>query len=163
MRDLVCLVADKNMAAAVEALLERPEALTIRRLVYEVIVHPRRDPGCFRDAHELLRGFRADTAHAIIVLDRAWDGAPDRGSDAIEAMVEEGLGPSLHGWARAIVIDPELEAWVFSDSPHVATALGWTQRRSELRNALRDQGLWPHDSAKPPDPRAAVEWALRAA
>lgn len=162
MRDLVCLVADKNMAAAVEALLERPEALAIRRLTCEVIVHPRRDPGCFHDPHELLRGFRADTEHAIVLFDRAWDGAPERDSSAIETMVEERLGPSLAGWARAVVIDPELEAWVFSDSPHVATALGWLQRRPNLRNALRDQGLWPDDSAKPPDPRAAVEWVLRA-
>ena len=60
-------------------------------------------------------------------------------------------------WAEVLVIDPELEVWVWSDSPHVASSLGWTERSGDLRAWLTEQGLWPTNEAKPPDPKAAVE------
>jgi len=62
-----------------------------------------------------------------------------------------------------VVIDPELEAWVFSESPRVEITFGWTNRPVRLRDALAAQGLWPAGSPKPPDPKAAVQWALRQA
>jgi hypothetical protein len=58
MIDLVCLVADKNIEAAIEGILQRPSALGIREVQFEVIVHPNRDPGCFHQASELLAGYR---------------------------------------------------------------------------------------------------------
>lgn len=61
----------------------------------------------------------------------------------------------------AIVVDPEIEAWVWSGSPHVATALGWSASRPILRQWLNDQGLWTDTTSKPPDPKAAMEAALR--
>ena len=67
----------------------------------------------------------------------------------------------LAPWAVPIVIHPELESWVWSPSPHVDNALGWRGRSPGLREALRDSGLWPADAPKPPDPKAAVEWAAR--
>ena len=69
----------------------------------------------------------------------------------------------MNDWARAVVIEPELEAWVFSGSVHVAQALGWTDQSSALREVLASQNLWPDDCHKPPDPKAAMEWALRRA
>ena len=51
MKDLFCVVADKNMEAAVAGLFGRPEALGISRapLDVDVWVHPRRYPGLFRE------------------------------------------------------------------------------------------------------------------
>jgi hypothetical protein len=46
--------------------------------------------------------------------------------EEIEDEVEEKLSRS--GWedrARCVVIDPELEVWVWSDSPEVDRCLGW--------------------------------------
>jgi hypothetical protein len=91
MIDLVCLVADKNIEATIEGLLARDgRALGIRAIQVEVIVHPRRDPGCFHGATELLRGYRERAAHAVVVLDCAWTGAPGGG-----AQIESLLGKKL--------------------------------------------------------------------
>jgi len=82
-------------------------------------------------------------------------------SAEIEQQLEQRLAAMGQGWAAAIVIDPELETWVFSDSPHVDKELGWEKRQPPLRQALESQGFWPAGQAKPPDPKAAFAWALQ--
>jgi hypothetical protein len=52
MSELICLVADKNMEAVMQGHFTRPQALGIRAIQHEVVVHPRRDPGCFHEAAE---------------------------------------------------------------------------------------------------------------
>ena len=157
MKDLLCAVADKNMEAAVAALLKRPEAIGIRTVSFDIFVHPRRDPGLFREGVEILRQVRQSYLHALILLDASWDGAP--------ADIQTRLDRELHGadfskWARAIVIVPELEVWVWSDSPHVERILGWSGRSPGLRGWLEQQRLWTGGSPKPADPKKAVEAAL---
>lgn len=69
---------------------------------------------------------------------------------------------SRAGWkkrAAAIVLDPELEAWVWSDSPHVDEALGWAGRDPDLRSWLRDRDLLDPQTPKPVRPKEAVEKA----
>ncbi len=158
MKDLVCLVADKNMEATVGALLERPEALHTRPVQADIWVHPRRDPGCFREAPDFLRDQRTSYSHALVVLDRAWDGASDDAA-AMKASLRERLGGD--GWSDVVVIEPELEVWVWSDSPHVDRCLGWEEREVRIRPWLERQGLWLADVTKPPDPKRAVEMGLR--
>ena len=68
------------------------------------------------------------------------------------------------GWtdrSKVIVIDPELEAWVWNESPHTARVLGWKEGYSKLQVWLRGQGLWPADDLKPPDPKQAFRRALK--
>lgn len=164
MIDLVCLLADKSIEATIDSILRRPNALGIRTIEFETVVHPRRDPGCFHEAAELLAGYTSRARQALIVLDRAWMGAPSDSAADLLASLEEALdrvGPV--DWAHAVVIDPELEAWVFSDSPHVSNALGWPTSTAEMRAALENEGLWASGHLKPSDPKAAVDWVLRRA
>lgn len=164
MIDLVCVAADRSIEATIQAVLRRPEALGIRTIAFETLVHPERDPGCFHEAGKLLGGYVARAAHALVVLDRAWEGAPVKEGSELEALLEESLatiGPPE--WVRAVVIEPELEAWVFSDSPHVATTLGWTGSTDELRSALAAEQLWDPERPKPDDPKRAMDWVLRKA
>lgn len=163
MIELVSLVADRSIEAAVDAVLRRPEALGTRAFTWEIVVHPGRDPGCFHHPDELLSGYTDRAQHALVVFDRDWDGAPPGDARALEAMVEPGLDALRADWARAVVIDPELEVWVFGESPHVAGVLGWSTSTPELRRALEDEGLWDPTSAKPGDPKRAMDWALRRA
>lgn len=58
-------------------------------------------------------------------------------------------------------VDPELENWVWSDSPHVAQVLGWTDTTTPLRDWLRDKGHWTPECGKPSRPKEAVERVLR--
>jgi hypothetical protein len=62
--------------------------------------------------------------------------------------------------AEVVVIDPELEIWVWSASPHVEDVLGWRGSTPPLRSWLRNQGLWGDDRPKPQDPKRAMEGAL---
>jgi hypothetical protein len=162
--DLVCLVADKSIEAAIDGVLRRPEALGVRPISFETVVHPRRDPGCYHEAEELLNGYTVRAGHALVVLDRDWQGAPAGTAPELEQRLEDSLRQvSLQDWARVVVIDPELEVWVFSDSPHVAAELGWPTTMADLRAALAQAGLWEEGRQKPRDPKAAVDWALRRA
>lgn len=164
MIDLVCLVADKSIEAAIDGVLRRPQAIGIRAIRFESVVHPRRDPGCFHEPGEILAGYADRASHALVVLDHAWVGAPADSGAELERLLDESLrrlGPAE--WAQAVVIDPELEVWAFSESPHVAAALGWTGSMEDLRAALGDEGLWNQHHRKPEDPKAAVDWVLRRA
>ena len=162
--DLLCLVADKNMEAAVNGLLSKPKRLGIGNIEHRSLIHPEHDPGCFLRGPELLRNLRSEAARALVLLDRTWDGAPSGSGTELEEDLERRLSlAGLEGWARAVVIEPELEAWVFSGSSHVAEELGWSGRRPGLRKALESQLLWPTSQLKPPDPKVAMEWALRQA
>jgi len=83
---------------------------------------------------------------------------------ALERSVESEI--SRNGWrdrARAVVIDPELEEWVWSGSPVVAKALGWGDRDDGLRSWLRQRGLWKRGRTKPDDPKTAMIQALQGA
>lgn len=159
--DLVLLAADKQMTEALRGILSRPEALGIRSLSFAVYPHPHKDPGCLREAHQFLRPFLADADHALVLFDYVGCGVSNEASPAeIEDEVEENLRRS--GWnerARCVVIDPELEVWVWSDSREVGRCLGWggTQR---IQDWLRATGRWLADEPKPSNPQEAVDEAL---
>lgn len=161
-KDLICLVADKNAEQSILSLLDRPDALGIRHVTFEVLVHPEHDPGCFLRSPELLRSFANRFTHAIVVFDREGCGREEDSRKELELDLEKRL--SRTGWqkrAAAIVLDPELEAWVWSDSPHVDAALGWAGRNPDLRSWLQDHDLLDPHGPKPGRPKEAVERALQ--
>jgi len=159
--DLAILVPDKNMEAAVKGILTRPQALGIDPIDFRVYIHIGRDPGCYRHGHEFLRPMAGSHRHALIMLDRMGCGQDAMERRDIENEIENNLVRS--GWedrAAAIVIDPELEAWVWSRSPAVAACLGWASGSSEMRRWLAGKGLWAEHALKPTDPKLAVEQVM---
>jgi hypothetical protein len=160
LKDLIVLAADASIEATLRGLLTRPVAIGIRALQFDSNRHPGRDPGCYREAHLFLAPLRGQYRHALVVFDREGSGATDS-AEAIEARVRELLDTT--GWkgqADVVVIDPELEVWVWSDSPKVDEALFWDGRRPDLRAWVRSRGLWPDGHAKPVDPKRTVQLAL---
>jgi hypothetical protein len=161
-KDLVCLVADKNTEQSILTLLDRPEALAIRRVTFDILIHPEHDPGCLLRSPEFLRSFVKRFTHAIVVFDREGCGREADSRRTLELDLEKRL--SRAGWrerAAAIVVDPEIDAWVWSDSPRVDAVLGWTGRDPDLRSWLRDHELLDPSSPKPGRPKEAVEKALQ--
>ena len=53
-KDLILLVADKNMEASLKGLLTRFRSLKLRQVTFDLYVHPERDPGCLLRAHDFL-------------------------------------------------------------------------------------------------------------
>ena len=85
---------------------------------------------------------------------------PRSPAPALEALIDEKFRQAgMADWAVSLVIEPELEAWVFSTSPHVSTVLGW-KGPSSIRKTLEEQKLWRAEDFKPADPKAALEYIL---
>lgn len=69
----------------------------------------------------------------------------------------------MAGWgdrAEAIVLDPELEIWVFAQSPNVERCLGWRGAQGTLRRWLEQENLWNPNQPKPSRPKEALDRAL---
>ncbi len=160
-RDLIVLVADSNMRAAVRGLLSREQALGIGTVDVEVLPHPQRDSGCCKGGVDFLSAFANQFQHALLMFD--WEGCGQEGCSPtdIEGGLEERLSNS--GWsdrARVIVLDPELEIWVWSGSPHVEQCLGWNDQSMPLREWLVTRGFLHTGQHKPVRPKEAMEAAL---
>lgn len=162
---MVVLVADQDMDFSVRGLLSRHKSLGFRKLVDEdcdIRRHHKHDPGCLQDSHNILRPVSNQYIHALVMFDRAGCGKDDLSKDRLEKMVEEQL--AANGWgdrAAAIVFDPELEVWVWSESPHVDDVLGWKGKQPNLTTWLVEQGFKKEGAVKPLQPKEAVEKALR--
>jgi hypothetical protein len=160
--DLIVLVPDRNTEAAVVGLLSREASLRIRSIKYRVLVHPDKDPGCRLEGHELLRIHQSAYRRALMIFDREGCGAEEKSRTELEADCEQQLANV--GWkdrSAVVVLDPELEIWVWSDSPVVDAALDWHNRTPPLRDWLRTQGFNFY-ATKPQRPKEAVEAVLRA-
>jgi hypothetical protein len=163
-QDLVVLVADKDMEYTVRGILSRQKALRMRVVSAEVFSHPEHDPGCYLRSHTFLRSMVNKYARAIVLFDRDGCGAEGRAREELEAEVEARLETS--GWrgrCGVVVLDPELEIWVWSDSPHVPEILGWKGRIPPLPQWLKGQQFWHAGAAKPHAPKEAMKAVLRLA
>jgi hypothetical protein len=163
-KDLVVLAADKNTDSGLRGILARPDSLGIRPIqaTTDMFVHPRRDPGCLNEAHDFLRPLLRDYRYALVVFDRVGCGRETLSQSQLSDAVRGRL--ALSGWgdrAEVVVLDPEIEVWVFAASSQVERCLGWPAQGLRLRRWLEERGAWPEGDAKPPDPKAALEMALR--
>ncbi|QGP91467.1 hypothetical protein MGLY_08000 [Neomoorella glycerini] len=161
-KDLVVLVADKNMEYTIKGLLTRPQALGIRQLTFDCFVHPENDPGCLLRGHDFLRSIASNYTHALVMLDHKGCGRERLSRKQLEKQIEERLRQS--GWgdrAVAIVISPELEIWVWSNSPHVDRIIGWAGRETDLRSWLIQEGFSEDRKGKLNRSKEAFERALK--
>ncbi|MDE1953328.1 MAG: hypothetical protein KGL51_01480 [Betaproteobacteria bacterium] len=126
-----------------------------------LVAHGQNDPGLYTRANEFLQPYVSTHRHAVVIVDAEWDGSP--GEHAIAQRLNEHLVKA--GWLEnngcAVVITPELENWVWQDSPHVCSALGYESAFSALRTELEIKGFWKPNEPKPDRPKEAVEWMLR--
>ncbi|MGE5342922.1 MAG: methylation-associated defense system protein MAD4 [Candidatus Omnitrophota bacterium] len=160
-KDLIILTADKDMEFSIKGILERTESLRIRKINFNVFNHPHRDPGCRKNAINYLRQY-VDYNYALVVFDKEGCGKEESAREELEKKIEEELFEN--GWkdrSAVIVIDPELENWLWSDSPEVEAALGWTGKSPSLREKLREKGYLIGNAVKPYPPKTAVEYALK--
>ena len=164
-KDLVVLAADKNIQQVLGGLFERPQALDIRPIQFDVLVHPQHDPACALRGVEFLSNFSEQYRNGLLIFDHEGCGREERPYLELQ---EELNGQFVNNseWgdqARALVLSPELEAWVWSDSPHVDEIAGWSGQQPTLRQWLVDRG-WIHQTTdKPERPKEAFEAALRQA
>jgi hypothetical protein len=167
LRDVFVVVPDLDTEHAVKTLLtKRQDALEIRLnfdpVDVDLLRYAGRDSGCRFEAVQLLRAKQKSHRHGLLVFDRhgCGDARPrEQIEQAIESLLVQNGWP--HGNVAVIVIDPEIEAWVWSSSPNVAHRLGWPSD-AELKAFLESKSLWATDALKPKDPKEALSQACRA-
>ncbi len=164
MKELIALAADKSIQLTIAEIIRRPNALGIHALAagsWDTLIHPTYDSGIVRTSHELLRSQSRLYRYALVICDLHGAGTIQARTD-VELRIERRL--SECGWENrcsAVVIDPELEQWVWTDSPHVADVLGWHGRTPVLRGWLEAEGYWDPGRIKPATPQRALDAALR--
>lgn len=160
-RSLIVLVADKNASHAVQGILSRPRSLGIQPVPHTIRVHPHHDPGCLLEGANFLSLFQQTHSHALVLFDLAGCGREARGRDQLESEVEERL--SKAGWAgrsAAVVLDPELEIWVWADTPHLPREIRWGSDYASLKGWAEEQGFAFSSTGKPLQPKEALQRAL---
>lgn len=170
-RDIFVVVPDLDAENVIKTLLtQRQESLGISLNFTpapppsgDLLRYFGRDAGCFYDAVKLLRPPQRTHRHAMILFDWHGSGRDTTPPTDIEREVETQLWYS--GWtesnAAVIVLEPELEAWVWADSVEVANTLGWSNDKDGLREHLSGKDLWRRGQTKPQRPKEAMREAVR--
>ena len=163
-RDLVVLAADKDLEHALRGLLARSEALGIRPIAFDVFVHPRHDAACARQGVAFLANLSGRYDHGLLMFDHEGSGKEKQPPQTVQRSLDKELAATTWGdRARSIVLAPELEAWVWSDSPHVDDVAGWKTRHPPLRRWLNEQGWLDGRAPKPSRPKETFHAALHEA
>lgn len=163
MKDLIILVADLDTENVLLGLLPRLERVyDARNFSFDIKRHPYRDPGCFSGSADFLRPFSGQYRQALVVFDREGSGQEKLTREAIEQKVE--LDLQKNGWASdqvaVIAIDPEVENWIWMNSPRVYSALNWKDDEP-LYDWLKKNGWLAENADKPERPKEAMETVLK--
>ena len=160
MKDLVLLMADKNAQFALKGALGRPQALGIRPIEFEFRVHPGRDGGTRKSGPEVLALERRRFRHALLVLDFEGCGTDLPNANALEEQLDGRLSAHWKEAAKSIVIEPELDVWVWGADNAVEAVIEWPAGKG-VREWLREKGFAFEANEKPARPKEALEAALR--
>lgn len=164
MKDLLLYVADADAEAFIRSMLNKPEALGIREITFDIERHPLRDSGMVQTGAELARMKKGKYKKALL----AWD---YHGSGRDHRMTPEDLCTDIQRkldtftWSEnsaVVIFVPELEQWLwFSDNAMLAyynitsvTLRTWLEERSEkLRKSV--------DDLKSEQPKELFEFVVR--
>jgi len=162
MKDLFVLVADKYMEETLSTILGRHASIGIRPIDFEVCRLFSHDSGCYRDSCGLLKTQVDSFQHALTVFDYEGCGVENRMQPLeIEQKLNDELTKDWNDGAKAIVIVPELEKWIWSRSPSFASSLKW---RDRVDVWTWSQNYFPFDNnGKPERPKEALNAAMRKA
>lgn len=161
LKDLIVLVPDNDVKYGIDSLLCRLESLNIRPISFEIFVHPEHDPGVYHKATDILRPLAKLYSYALVLFDHEGSGQEKIPNSQLAMKLKDHI--EKNGWLNrvaVVIFDPELEAWVWTDSIHTANALGW-DNFSLLKDWLIDKGYWQKEYIKPKRPKEALESSLR--
>jgi len=159
MKDLCLLVADLDIAQAMEAALKRPKSLDIRNITFEIKTHPNRDSGMRTTRPQMLSLLNRQYSHGLLILDYEGSGTQKENSIALEKELDARLRTCWGRHAKAIAIEPELEAWMWGNDNTLREILEWRDDRN-LHDWLTEQGFQFLPNNKPVRPKESFEKIL---
>lgn len=162
-KDLVIVTADQDAEFTVKRLLQRELwQFNIGPFTSDVIRHTGRDSGCRVRSKDLLRDLQHSYRYAVVLFD--FEGCePPRGQSKQQVAAAVELDLSRNGWAgrnKVVLIDPELENWIWMRDDRMAQAIRWVGT-AELYGWLEERALIRHGMAKPPRPKESLHKVLR--
>lgn len=156
MKDLVIVVADKNAHFALKGALQRPEALHIRPIEYEFRLHPGRDGGARTSGPETLVLERSRFSHGLLMFDLEGSGAEATDPLVLEQELDSRISQYWGQQGKAIVIAPEVDAWVWGADNVLKEVLDWPLPGS-IRDWLGGREFAFCANGKPLRPKEALE------
>lgn len=158
-KDLIVLAADKNAEFALRSALARHASLGIRPIEFEVRVDPGRDGGARTRGPEILNVERRRFTHALLVFDYEGSGS-DSSPSTLETALDGRLSVAWNADAKAIVIEPEVDVWMWGADSHIRHVAGWDFGET-AREWLESRGFAFTQADKPSRPKEALEEVFR--
>lgn len=134
MKDLLLLVADADMEAFFSGILQRPKAIQIRPITYEIQRHPLRDSGIIQSGAELARMRKGNFHKVILLWDHHGSGCEKRYSadDSAKAMQDKLDSYTWKTHSHTVSIDPELEIWLWHTESSIRKCWNLSEQQMEL-------------------------------
>ncbi len=165
-KELVVLVADNTMKESINSLLLNRQTslgISIARDKFDIFTHPGHDPGCCKNGVDFLMPLSSRYKYALMLFDYEGSGSEDKSVEEIEEKIKVKL--RQNGWAdrsEVIAIYPELENWVWSNSPCLSGIIGWRNQPVGLQQWLLNEGFIKNlQQIKPQRPKEALEAVLQ--
>lgn len=155
------LVPDKNTEHAVRAVLEREHSLGIRKIAFDILVDPGRDGGVRLRGAQILQAQAGRYHHGGLIFDYEGSGANTAPMD-LETQIDQQLNATWGLKAKAIVIEPEVDTWMWGAETHIKEVIGWDAEVG-IRDWLRARGFVFTPDQKPVRPKEALEAVFREA
>lgn len=115
MKDLFLYVADADAQAFMNSLLNKPLALGIRQITFDIERHPQRDSGMVQSGSELTRMKKGKYQKALLTWDHHGSGRDHRqSSEEVHAEIQDKL--DAYTWSKnssVTIFVPELEQWLW--------------------------------------------------
>lgn len=156
MKDLVIMVADKNMEFALKGALSRSIALGISDISYEFRVHMHRDGGVRTTGPDALALESRRFSHALLLLDFEGSGTHHDDPEDLEQELDDRLRNDWNNNAKSIVLYPEVDIWVWGADALLQEIYDWPLQIT-IRQWLRDAGFEFDQNDKPKRPKEALE------
>lgn len=164
MKDLLVYVADADALAFMKAIMERPQALGIRPIDFEIERHPMRDSGMVQSGAELVRMEKGKYHKALLMWDHHGSGRDHKQApDEVEQEIQRKLDSfTWSGNSAVVVLVPEQEQWLWFCESAVAAYCGVTVKQLNQWQNDRAQKLGlTSDALKAEQPKELFEHVMR--
>lgn len=159
-KDLLLLVPDKNTQFALKGALPRHASLGIRPITFDFLVHSGRDGGVRTTGAAVAALKRRQFRHLMMIFDHEGCGAENISAADLTNELERTLAASWGNEARVIVIEPEVDVWMWGGDNLLSQLLKWNDERS-IREWLREKGYEFDHNDKPLRPKESLEELLK--
>ncbi len=161
MKDILVLTADKRAELMLKTLMDRlAKSEKIREFDFDVIAHPRRDPGVANQSVEYVRPYIKDYRFLLVLFDHEGSGKEKKAKLDLELQIEKEL--DNNGWQdrnACILFEPELESWLWVNKVHLHQVMDW-EHQEDVYQWIKTKGF-SFINSKPVRPKEAFYSALK--